>query len=112
DPAPVQLPDGPAGDPGAHPAEALPAPAGGADPLPVAAGLDPADQPLGPDPVHLHLRGASRLAVAGLLRGLARDRRVAFAGSQVIRGEGPGARGRNAPLLLAPCPSPLAPDSH
>ena len=45
-----------------------------------------ADQPVGPGAVHLRLRRPGRVAVAGLLRGLARDRRVAAAGSEVESG--------------------------
>ena len=42
-----------------------------------------ADQPLGSVPVHLYLRRSGRLALAGLLRNLARNRGMAAAGSEV-----------------------------
>ena len=83
DAAGLQLPDGAAGNARADPAEALPAPARRADAVPVAAGHHAGDEPLGPGAVHLRLRHPGRLALAGVLRGLARDRRVAAAGSEV-----------------------------
>ena len=43
----------------------------------VAAGQHTSEQPLGSGAVHLHLRRAGRLALAGLLRDLARNRRMA-----------------------------------
>src|SRR5207237_6630607 len=83
DAAAVELPDRAARDARRHAAETLPPLIGGADAVPVAARLDAGDQPLGPGPVHLHLRGAGRVALAGLLRDLARHRRVAAAGGEV-----------------------------
>src|SRR5579871_389194 len=83
DAAALQLPDRPARDAGGDADEALPAPAGRADALPVAARIDAGRQPVGPVAVHLHLRGAGGLALAGVLRDLARHRRVAAAGGEV-----------------------------
>src|SRR5262249_7107713 len=60
-----------------------PAPAGGADPVSVAPGQHAGRQPLGPVPLHLRLRRPGGLALAGLLRDLARDRRVAAAGGEI-----------------------------
>ena len=85
DAAALQLPDRAAGDARPDAAEALPAPARRADAVPVAAGLDARRQPLGPGEVHLHLRHPGRLALAGLLRNLARHGRMAAAGSEVAR---------------------------
>ena len=51
--------------------------------VPVAAGQHAGDQPLGSGAVHLRLRRAGRLALAGLLRDLARNGRMAAAGSEV-----------------------------
>ena len=45
-------------------------------------------EPLGPGAVHLRLRRPGRLALAGLLRDLARDRRVAAAGGEVAKNLG------------------------
>ena len=61
----VQLSDGAAGDARADAAEALPAPARRPDAVPVAAGQHAGDQPLGSGAVHLRLRRAGRLALAG-----------------------------------------------
>src|SRR5262249_25034481 len=52
-------------------------------PVPVAAGEYAHDQPLGPRPLYLRLRHPGRLAVAGLLRGLARHRGMAVTGGQI-----------------------------
>ena len=46
------------------------------------------DEPLGPCQVHLHFRGAGGVALAGVLRGVARDRRMAVAGREVGRSHG------------------------
>src|SRR5262249_9622070 len=83
DAARVELPDRAARDARADADEALPAPARGADVVPVAAGQHAHDQPLGPGQVHQRLRRPGGVALAGLLPGLARDRGVAVAGSQV-----------------------------
>src|SRR5581483_2391522 len=82
-PAGVQLSHGAAGNPRPDPAEALPAPARRADLVPVAPGQHAHDQPLGPGPVQLRLRRAGGLALAGVLRDLARDRRMAVARSEM-----------------------------
>src|SRR5262249_29293680 len=81
----LQLPDGPPRDPGADPAQALPTPARRPNALPVAAGLDSGGEPVGPGEVHLYLRHPGCLAMAGLLRDLARHRGMATPGSQVRR---------------------------
>src|SRR5438105_233946 len=83
DPPGVQLPHRAARDARADAAEALPPPVGGTDPVPVAPGEHPGVEPLGPLALHLHLRHPGGLALAGLLRGLARDRRVAPARGQI-----------------------------
>src|SRR5262245_15006550 len=49
----------------------------------MATGQHAHDEPLGPVAFHLHLRRASRMAVAGLLRDLARNGGVANARSEV-----------------------------
>src|SRR5262249_6641002 len=79
----LQLPDRAAGDARADAAEALPPSPGGPDALPVAPGEHAHHQPLGPVALHLRLRRPGRLALAGLLRDLARDRRMASAGGEV-----------------------------
>ena len=53
--------------------------------VPVAAGQHAHDQPLGPGEVHLRLRRPGRLALAGVLRNLARDGRMAVAGGEIVR---------------------------
>jgi hypothetical protein len=68
----LQLPDGAARDACADAPAALPAPAGGADAVPVAS-EHPGDEPLGPGALHLRLRRPGGVALAGLLRGLARN---------------------------------------
>src|SRR5207245_1856719 len=67
--------------------EALPSLARRPDAMPVATRQYADDQPMGPVAVYVCLRRAGGLALAGLLRDLARNRRVAPAGSEV-KGKG------------------------
>src|SRR4029078_1615428 len=65
------------------PSEALPASTRRADALPLAARLHARLEPMRPGPVHLRLRSVGGLALAGLLRALVRERRMADAGGKI-----------------------------
>ena len=64
-------------------AQALPALAGGTDAVSLAARFDARVEPVGSDAVHVRVRSPRRVALAGVLRTLVRDRRMAAPGSQV-----------------------------
>src|SRR5262249_46640363 len=68
--------------------EALPPFARRADAVPVAARQHADDQPLGPLAVQLRVRHPGRLALAGVLRNLARHGRMALARSEVTASDG------------------------
>src|SRR5262249_7628533 len=87
----IELSHGAARSSRADPSEALPPLTGRANAVLVASGEHANDESMGPGTLYVRFRHSGGLALAGLLRNLARDRRMAVAGGQVSWKESNGA---------------------